>query len=64
MSEKFVELVVSLIIGSWIKCIIIIIIIIIRMEAFYSSTCISILLVFEFLILSFNVCILLIAWNK
>ena len=35
----------------------IIIIIIVRMEAFYSSTCISILLVFEFLISSFNVCI-------
>ena len=37
--------------------IIIIIIIIVRMEAFYPSTCISILLVFEFLISSFNVCI-------
>ena len=38
--------------------IIIIIIIIVRMEAFSSSKCISILLVFEFLISSFNVCIL------
>ena len=33
----------------------IIIIILVRMEAFYSSTCISILFVFEFLISSFNV---------
>ena len=35
----------------------IIIIILVRMEAFYSSTCVSILPVFEFLISSFNVCI-------
>ena len=34
-----------------------IIIILVRMEAFYSSTCVSILPVFEFLISSFNVCI-------
>ena len=35
----------------------IIIITLVRMEAFYSSTCVSILPVFEFLISSFNVCI-------
>ena len=36
---------------------IIIIIILARMETFYSSTCISTLLVFEFLISFLNVCI-------
>ena len=37
--------------------IIIIILILARMETFYSSTCISTLLVFEFLISFLNVCI-------